>query len=579
MGLKYSIEKNTQRLIVIMKHHGIKKVVVSPGAQNICFVGSIQHDDYFEIYSAPDERSAAYIACGLAAESGEPVALSCTGATASRNYVPALTEAYYRKLPILAITATKHPAFIGQNVPQVIDRTNLQNDIAKKSVYVPTIQSKDDDWGAVVAINSAILELKRGGGGPAHISLETTHSSDYSVAELPKTRCIDRLFLTDRFPAIDSSKKTAIFVGSHLKWTPELTSAVEKFCERYNAVVLCDHTSNYHGKYKILPALVTFQSQYHASCCDIDLLIDIGNMSGAYIELKPKQVWRVHQDGEIRDQFRAIRLVFEMDELSFFKRYLSKEETAAKTSYYDEWAKEYSELLRMIPEIPLSNLWMAKTLSPMLPSGSVLHLGILNSLRSWNFFHVSEDIDCYCNTGGFGIDGPISTVLGGALASSDRIHYLVLGDLAFFYDLNSLGNRHFPKNIRILLINNGVGTEFKNYIHKAALFGEEADKFMAARGHYGNKSAVLVKHFAEDLGIEYLTASSKDQFTEQLARFTDTSAESSMILEVFTNSSEESDALKAVRNMKTSIEGSAKTIVKKLLGPKSAKTLKKLLGK
>ena len=562
-----------------MKHHGIKKVVVSPGAQNICFVGSIQHDDYFEIYSAPDERSAAYIACGLAAESGEPVALSCTGATASRNYVPALTEAYYRKLPILAITATKHPAFIGQNVPQVIDRTNLQNDIAKKSVYVPTIQSKDDDWGAVVAINSAILELKRGGGGPAHISLETTHSSDYSVTELPKTRCIDRLFLTDRFPAIDSSKKTAIFVGSHLKWTPELTSAVVKFCERYNAVVLCDHTSNYHGKYKILPALITFQSQYHASCCDIDLLIDIGNMSGAYIELKPKQVWRVHQDGEIRDQFRAIRLVFEMDELSFFKRYLSKEETAAKTSYYDEWAKEYSELLGMIPEIPLSNLWMAKTLSPMLPGGSVLHLGILNSLRSWNFFHVSEDIDCYCNTGGFGIDGPISTVLGGALASSDRIHYLVLGDLAFFYDLNSLGNRHFPKNIRILLINNGVGTEFKNYSHKAALFGEEADKFMAARGHYGNKSAVLVKHFAEDLGIEYLTASSKDQFTEQLARFTDTSAEGSMILEVFTNSSEESDALKAVRNMKTSIEGSAKTIVKKLLGPKSAKTLKKLLGK
>ncbi|MBQ8962113.1 MAG: 2-succinyl-5-enolpyruvyl-6-hydroxy-3-cyclohexene-1-carboxylate synthase [Ruminococcus sp.] len=579
MGQKYSIEKNTQRLIAIMKHHGIRKVVVSPGAQNICFVGSIQHDGSFEIYSAPDERSAAYIACGLAAESGEAVALSCTGATASRNYVPALTEAYYRKLPILAITATKHPAFIGQNVPQVIDRSSLQNDIAKKSVYVPTIQSKDDDWGAVVAINSAILEMKRGEGGPVHISLETTHSSDYSVEELPKTRFIDRLFLTDRFPSIDPSKKTAIFVGAHLKWTPELTAAVERFCERYNAVVLCDHTSNYHGKYKILPALVTYQSQYHAPCTDIDLLIDMGNVSGAYIELKPKQVWRVHQDGEIRDQFRAIRLVFQMDELSFFKRYTSKEETAPQTSYYEEWKKEYDELLGMIPEIPLSNLWMAKSLSPELPGGSVLHLGILNSLRSWNFFHVSEDIDCYCNTGGFGIDGPVSTVLGGALAAKDRIHYLVLGDLAFFYDLNSLGNRHYPDNIRILLINNGVGTEFKNYSHKAALFGDDADMFMAARGHYGNKSPVLVKHYAEDLGIEYLTASDKAGFKEQLARFTDTSVSKPMILEVFTDSSEESDALKAVRNMKTSIEGSAKNIVKKLLGPNNAKTLKKLLGK
>ena len=43
----------------------------------------------FELYSAVDERSTAYIACGLAAETSEPVALSCTGATASRNYVPA----------------------------------------------------------------------------------------------------------------------------------------------------------------------------------------------------------------------------------------------------------------------------------------------------------------------------------------------------------------------------------------------------------------------------------------------------------------------------------------------------------
>lgn len=52
-----------------------------------------------------DERYSAYLACGMAAESDEPVVLNCTGATASRNYIPALTKAYYRKLPILAITS------------------------------------------------------------------------------------------------------------------------------------------------------------------------------------------------------------------------------------------------------------------------------------------------------------------------------------------------------------------------------------------------------------------------------------------------------------------------------------------
>ena len=121
MDLYYTDEKNVQMLIALMKAHGIKKVIASPGNTNVTFVGSIQHDSYFEVYSAVDERSAAYMACVMAAESKDPVASSGTGATASRNYVPALTEAFYRKLPILAITSTQHTGRIGQLVPQVID--------------------------------------------------------------------------------------------------------------------------------------------------------------------------------------------------------------------------------------------------------------------------------------------------------------------------------------------------------------------------------------------------------------------------------------------------------------------------
>lgn len=86
MNTFYTSEVNTQMLIYLLKRHQIRKVVASPGTTNICFTASLQQDDCFEIYSAVDERSAAYMACGLAAESGEPVALSCTGATASRNY-------------------------------------------------------------------------------------------------------------------------------------------------------------------------------------------------------------------------------------------------------------------------------------------------------------------------------------------------------------------------------------------------------------------------------------------------------------------------------------------------------------
>lgn len=164
MDTFYTTERNVAMLIYLMKQHGIKKVIASPGTTNITFVASIQQDSYFEIYSAADERSAAYMACGLAAESGEAVALSCTGATASRNYVPGLTEAFYRKLPVLAVTSTQHMGRIGQLCPQVIDRSAIQNDIAVMSVQAPAIYNDEDEWACNVKLNTAILALRHRGG-------------------------------------------------------------------------------------------------------------------------------------------------------------------------------------------------------------------------------------------------------------------------------------------------------------------------------------------------------------------------------------------------------------------------------
>ena len=110
MKINYSIEKGVQLIVALLKKHGIRKIIASPGSTNVCLVTSLQADPYFEMYSSVDERSAAYLACGLACESGEPVVLTCTEATASRNYMSGLTEAYYRKLPILAITSAFHQA-------------------------------------------------------------------------------------------------------------------------------------------------------------------------------------------------------------------------------------------------------------------------------------------------------------------------------------------------------------------------------------------------------------------------------------------------------------------------------------
>ena len=579
MQTMYTSEQNTLTLIALMKSHNIRKVVVSPGSTNVCFVTGLQRDPFFELYSAADERSASYIACGLAAESGNPVVLSCTGATASRNYIPGLTEAFYRKLPILAVTSTLHEGRIGQNLPQIIDRRAQLNDMVKLSVSIPTFQSEDDRWLYTVQINRALLELRRDGGGPVHINLTTTYSKDFSTKSLPEVKTIRRYTVGDTFPELPSGRIT-VFVGDHRKWSDELTQVVDDFCAKYDAAVLCDQTSNYRGRYRVLANLIASQTQYDAPLLHTELMIDLGNVSGAYMPCRANQVWRVNPDGEVRDTYNKLRCVFQMREEDFFSYYASKKSDKSEDWFYTQLVAEREKIAQKIPELPFSNIWVAQQMAGKLPEHSILYLGILNTLRSWNFFETPSTVICYSNTGGFGIDGGVSTLLGMSLADRQKLCFGVVGDLGFFYDMNALGNRHVGKNIRLMLINNGRGTEFRNYSHIAARFGEDADPFVAAAGHYGNKSPILVKHYAEDLGFEYLCASTKDEYFEKEKRFlTQELTEKPMLFEIFTDSQLESNALEIMNHLEVSVSGSAKQLVKNALGEKGVKAIKKILNK
>ncbi len=569
-----------QVVVGLLKSYGIKRVIASPGTTNLTFVASLQHDPFFTIYSAPEERSAAYMAVGMAEESGEPVVITCTGATASRNYLPALTEAFYRKLPILAITATQPRGIVGQLVPQVIDRSSLPKDAANYSVHIPIVKDKADYNFAVLKVNEALHYTTKLGGGPVHINLETSYDSDFSVKELPQVKKIGYYRLFDSLPDIPGGR-VGIFVGSHRAMDAELTAAIDSFCDRYGAVVFCDHTSNYKGKYRFQYPLVLSQDNWRPALGSVSTLIHIGGVSGAYTQPGGERIWRVNEDGAIRSVYGLPEAVFEMREVDFFRHYAEKEHLELHASYLEECEATYDAVYAGIPaNIPFSNIWIAKQLSKIVPDNSVMHFGILNSLRSWNFFELPLSVNSYCNVGGFGIDGPLSTIIGGALAAPERLHFLVVGDLAFFYDINSLGNRHLPSNLRILLVNNGRGTEFTNYNHPAYRFGEEADTYMAAAGHYGHQSPLLIKHFAEDLGFKYLTASDKESVEVLAKDFVEATPDSRpMLFEVFTDSKCENEALHIIRNLRTDGSSLIENTIRKTVGSKGIKTIKSILGK
>lgn len=580
---KYTNERNVQIVIALLKAHGIHRVIASPGTTNMTFVVSIENDPWFQIWSSVDERSAAYLACGMAAETGEPVVISCTGATASRNYMPGLTEAYYRKLPVLAITSTRGNHKIGHLIDQQIDRRNIPHDIAMESVTIPMVKDAEDERACEIDANKAILALTLNGGGPAHINMYTRYSHDFSVKEIPHVNAIFRHTVFDKkWPSIPQDGKIVVRIGAHANFTEELTKAVDDFCATYDAVVCCDHTSGYRGKYEVHGQLVFGQRQWHSALSDANLCIHIGEVSGDQFCVGVKHTWRVSPDGALRDTFGTLRRVFMMPELDFFKHYAK--EAASHTEYLDALTKEIESVQSKLPELPFSNIWMAQQMYDKVPANSEMHFGIYHSLRSWNFFKLPAGIQAKCNVGGFGIDGGVSTMIGASLADPKKLFIGVFGDLAFFYDMNVVGNRHVGNNVRIMLINNGKGNEFRNYGHPCYFLGDEADEYVAAAGHYGNKSHELVKDYATNLGYEYLSANNKEDFLNVVDRFLNPEiTDKPMLLEVFTETDDESNALEMVLNTivdpKAVIKNKVKKIAKEVLPDSAVEALKKIKNK
>ena len=256
----------------------------------------------------------------------------------------------------------------------------------------------------------------------------------------------------------------------------------------------------------------------------------------------------------------------------------------AQHGFIDACRETCNAIYDSIPELPFSNMWAAQQLSSRLPANSTIHIGVSNTRRCWNIFPLPESVESVCNVGCCGIDGCSSSLVGASLVHPERVYFGVFGDLTFFYDMNVIGNRHVGPNVRIMLVNNGCGAEFRLYSHYCRVFGEDASPYMAAAGHFGNKSRDLVRHYAEDLGYQYLSATNKDEFLAAVDTFTSsTVGDRPMLFEIFTRPEDESDALKLMSTIVTEATVAARrkmvNAVKSVAGEKGSDVLRKLFKK
>ena len=165
-------KRQVRILLDILKKRGVENFVISPGSRNTPIIIGVARDNRFTSQVVIDERSAAFVALGLSAQIGKPVALVCTSGTAVLNYAPAIAEAYYRNIPLVVITADREPEVIDQNDSQTIRQNNVYSNYIKHSCTLPTeIISEPDESTTVHLVDEALTKALTPDFGPVHINV------------------------------------------------------------------------------------------------------------------------------------------------------------------------------------------------------------------------------------------------------------------------------------------------------------------------------------------------------------------------------------------------------------------------
>ena len=579
----YTHIKSVQILISLLKQFNIKHVVISPGTRNTALAGSIENDDFFQCYSIVDERSAAYFALGLAEALDVPVCVSCTAATATCNYFPAIKEAYERNIQLVALTADQNPYEMFHMEDQCIDQVDMFHGYVKIAVDVPKVMNENDYWYCNRRINEALLELNHHEKGPVqinyHMSYDLNEISTYDVEKLPVTRKINRYeeecnFAT--FAEILKNKKRILVVGgSEFEQTGKLRSTLNEFTQKYNCVIICDTYANvFSDNEKVMnpKALGDVITQDQIPYLVPDLIISFGAVYYSTIKYfmpgyaKKAEHWQIAIDGMINDGYHCLTKVFELSPEVFFSHMNQLSEEKNNNEYSQCWKKRLD--MMHYQKIDFTNLAVIREFCAALPDNALLHTTVLDSIRMSNYALMKPTVRCFANIGADGIDGALSTYLGQSVNENELV-YLLIGDLSLMYDMNALLQK-MPSNIRILVINNYAGAEF----HKN--FGLERiptlNKYIAA-GHN-----VQIANCCINSQFEYLSAIDMEELQEQLGKFMRPSNRP-MLLEVFTDADEDAKALKGywrdnheeIPGMQISTKAKVKKIMKKILGKKAYK--------
>ena len=511
-----SDNQSIQELASLLLAHGVKDIVLCPGSRNAAITHTLSQMPRFRCHALTDERSAGFYALGISLSTGLPAAVCVTSGSALLNLHPAVAEACYQHVPLVVISADRPQAWIGQMDGQTLPQPGVFGSLVRCSVQLPDIHTDEERWYANRLLNEALLSARQGCSGPVHINVPILEPFyEFHTECLPQARVIRRRTLPELLEQAWwlRREKCLIVMGQHPS-----SLHFPKGC-----AVLSEHLGNQQeGIRGNLDGLIANMPGRETETYVPDVLVTIG---GHIVSKRFKQFLRNHPPlhhvhisprGEVTDTFQCLTDVVECTGEEFV--HALKPEDTGQAIYAQMWERLANDVSKAEGNKALTEEERAvKQLLSQLPQNAVLHLANSSAVRLAEKFPVRKEVLVQCNRGVNGIEGSLSTAVGYATAQPDRQHFVVIGDLSFFYDQNALWTPHLPQNLHILLLNNGGGKIFETL----PIPDEPRSRdFICGRNHASAEAA------CRQYGLRYLNSQ------EQMAEFV--TSEQCTLLEIKT---------------------------------------------
>jgi len=441
---------------------GARHIIIAPGSRNAPLTQLFTSDKRFSCHSIVDERSAGYVALGMARQLNEPVVLVTTSGTAVLNLSPALAEAFQQQVPLLVLTADRPLEMLSQFNNQVCDQRAPYFNFSKGFLELPAEPREESDLEqGMQAVEKLFQEAVSYPAGPVHLNLPLTEplyeplpGSILSRGEA-KIDSLSHSSGTSSLPVIDMAGKKVMILAGMGKSDSGLQEMLEQVQACRQAVVVAENISNLNsGLFVSTPELVLAgASEKERNALAPDLLISFGQQ---VVSKRMKLFVQSLENLEIKELQENPAVIDALKELPASPQ--------SDNPYQRLWKevedRECGRAETYFQQAPFGNLTAVVRILEAAPPQTVIHLGNSATIRNSQLLRTRPDLLYYSNRGVSGIDGSLSAAVGAAMVSEHQ-HLLILGDLSFIYDSNALWNKNFPENLKIVVLNDGGGGIFR----------------------------------------------------------------------------------------------------------------------